>query len=114
MLANALDAAPPGSRVTLRAVPAAAPGWVELHVLDEGPGLNAEERARAFDRFWRGRGASPADDRLGGSGLGLSIARQLVVADGGAIELRPRAGRGIDAVVRLAAGVRSAVGAVGR
>ncbi len=33
--------------------------WVELHVIDEGPGLTAEQRERAFDRFWRaglGRG----------------------------------------------------------
>ncbi len=33
--------------------------WVELHVVDDGPGLSAEERARAFDRFWRGRGSGP-------------------------------------------------------
>jgi signal transduction histidine kinase len=103
LLANAFDAAPPGTRVEMRTQPAAADGWVELHVLDEGPGLRDEERRRAFDRFWRGGGKRPAGQGLGGSGLGLSIVRRLVVADGGEVELSPRPGGGTDAVVRLLA-----------
>ncbi len=75
---------------------AAADGWVELHVADEGPGLTVEERERAFDRFWRGRSSGP-----GGSGLGLAIVRRLARADGGEAELREAAGGGLDAVVRL-------------
>jgi signal transduction histidine kinase len=70
-------------------------GWVEVHVVDAGPGLSAEERERAFDRFWRGRSAGP------GSGLGLAIVRELARADGGDAELRPAPGGGIDAVLRL-------------
>jgi signal transduction histidine kinase len=104
LVANALDAAPPGTRVVLKAAPAPAPGWVELHVLDHGPGLSEDDQSRAFDRFWRGRGAQPNGNCLGGSGLGLSIARRLVVADGGEIELAVRPEGGTDAVVRLAAG----------
>ncbi len=69
--------------------------WVELHVVDHGPGLSEEERRRAFDRFWRGRAAGP------GSGLGLAIVRRLASADGGEAELLEAAGGGIDAVVRL-------------
>jgi signal transduction histidine kinase len=72
-----------------------ADGWVELHVVDRGPGLSAEQRARAFDRFWRGR-----TDRHG-SGLGLAIVRRLARVDGGEVELREAPGGGIDAVVRL-------------
>lgn len=87
LLANALDAAPVDSQVQVMA----ANG--ELHVVDDGPGLTAEQRARAFDRFWR------ASDKPG-SGLGLAIARRLVERDGGNIELRPAASGGIDAVVR--------------
>ena len=67
---------------------------IELGVTDEGPGLTAEQRARAFDRFWR------AGTGGGGSGLGLAIARRLVEADGGTIELRDAAGGGLEAVVR--------------
>jgi signal transduction histidine kinase len=70
-------------------------GWVELHVVDHGPGLTEEERMRAFDRFWRGQGKSP------GSGLGLAIVRRLADADGGEAELRLAPGGGLDAVVRL-------------
>ena len=94
LLANALDAAPRGS--TIRVEVARTNGWVELHVIDEGPGLEPEERARAFDRFWRGPGGGG-----GGSGLGLAIAKRLVTADGGEIELCAAAGGGVDAVVRL-------------
>jgi signal transduction histidine kinase len=94
LVANALEASPPGSSITLSVVHGGV--WVEVHVLDEGPGLTAEERRRAFDRFWKGPGGS-------GSGLGLAIVKRLVTGDGGAVELLPRAGRGIDAVVRLRA-----------
>jgi signal transduction histidine kinase len=103
LIANALDASPPGAAITLRAESGQVPGWVELHVLDQGAGLTGEERARAFDRFWRGRGAAPPENRLGGSGLGLSIVRQLVIADGGDVDLIPRPDGGTDAVVRLGA-----------
>jgi signal transduction histidine kinase len=74
---------------------------VELHVIDQGPGLSAKDRERAFDRFWQG--ASGRDRRRGGFGLGLAIVRQLLLADGGSIELRPAAGGGLDVVVRLPA-----------
>ena len=70
-------------------------GWVEVHVVDDGPGLSADERERAFDRFWRGHSSGP------GSGLGLAIVRRLARADGGDAELRGAPGGGIDAVVRL-------------
>jgi signal transduction histidine kinase len=72
-----------------------ANGWVELHVVDDGPGLSAEDRARAFDRFWRGH------TQKAGSGLGLAIVRRLATADGGEAELRAAPGGGLDAVVRL-------------
>ena len=74
---------------------AAHDGSVEVHVVDDGPGLSAEERERAFDRFWRGHTRTP------GSGLGLAIVRRLARADGGDAELRAAPGGGIDAVVRL-------------
>jgi signal transduction histidine kinase len=93
LLSNALDASPAGGTVTLSAL--AAPPWVELHLSDEGPGLTPEQRARAFDRFWR------AGSGGGGSGLGLAIVRRLVTADEGEVELREAAGHGVDAVVRL-------------
>jgi signal transduction histidine kinase len=94
LLANALRVAPPGSRVLLAV--RRAGGWVEVHVVDQGPGMTAEQRQRAFDRFWRAR---PGDGE--GTGLGLAVVRQLVDASGGGAELRPARGGGLDAVVRL-------------
>ncbi len=70
---------------------------MELHVVDQGPGLTAAERERAFDRFWRGGGSGD------GSGLGLAIVKRLVSADDGEVELRAARPHGIDAVVRLRA-----------
>jgi signal transduction histidine kinase len=93
LLSNALEASPKDATVTLSAQP--APPWVELHLRDEGPGLTPQQRARAFDRFWR---AGPSG---GGSGLGLAIVKRLVEADEGEVELREASGGGVDAVVRL-------------
>ncbi len=92
LLANALEVAPPGSVVTVSAT--VSPAWAELRVSDQGPGLTDEERARAFDRFWRAGAHS-------GTGLGLAIVRRLVEADGGSAELRAAPGGGIEAVVQL-------------
>jgi signal transduction histidine kinase len=95
LLANALEVQPAGTsiEVTGRRVN----GSVEIHVRDRGPGMSAEEAARAFDRFWR---AGSSED---GFGLGLAIVQRLVRADGGGIELAPRDGGGLDASVRLRA-----------
>lgn len=98
LLANALDVSAAGDVVTMSAALVDAGRAVEAHVVDQGPGLTAQERARAFDRFWSSAAPGP---RLGGSGLGLSIARQLARLDGGDLELREAAGGGIDAVLRL-------------
>jgi signal transduction histidine kinase len=102
LLANALDAAPRGSAVR---VTARRDGdGIELVVLDAGPGMSAEQRAHAFDRFWRPRGA----DRDGGSGLGLAIVKRLVTADRGSVELDESPAGGLAArVVLRAESVRS-------
>ena len=92
LLANAVAVSPAGASVTLDAVHAGA--WVEIHVVDEGPGLSPEARAHAFDRFWGERGGD-------GSGLGLAIVQRLVAVDDGEVELAAAPGGGVDAVVRL-------------
>jgi signal transduction histidine kinase len=95
LLANALEATPPGRAVRVHAEPKG--GVVEIHVVDEGRGMAAEDRRRAFDRFWRGS-ASRAGS---GSGLGLAIVRQLANASGAEAELLEAPGGGVDAVVRV-------------
>jgi signal transduction histidine kinase len=93
LVSNALEVSPAGTTITVAG--RAVEPWVELHVIDEGPGLTAEQRERAFDRFWR------AGSGEGASGLGLAIVRRLVAADAGEVELLAAPGGGIDAVVRL-------------
>jgi two-component system OmpR family sensor kinase len=53
-----------------------------LEVQDSGPGIALAERARVFDRFYRGEGAA-----LGGSGLGLAIVKRIADKHGGHVEL---------------------------
>jgi signal transduction histidine kinase len=93
LLANALEASPPNTTITIRGHQ--TNDTVELHVVDEGPGLSTDERNRAFDRFWRGR------TQEDGSGLGLAIVRELVHADYGQVALEEAPSGGIDAVVWL-------------
>jgi len=103
LLANAISASPDGGRIEVRACSSSDGRWVELHVIDQGPGLDADQRRHAFDRFWRAEptaGASGGQrDRLGGTGLGLAIVARLASVDGGRSELRAAEGGGIDAVV---------------
>ncbi|MFA5890309.1 MAG: ATP-binding protein [Actinomycetota bacterium] len=94
-LSNALDAAPQNSSVAITT--RRAGDWIEIGVRDEGPGMSDQNRARAFDRFWRAPGA----ERGSGSGLGLAIVQRLANASGGEAELRAAPGGGIEAVIRL-------------
>ncbi|TAM77724.1 HAMP domain-containing protein [bacterium] len=68
-----------------------------LRVVDAGPGMSADERAHAFERFFRGE--SRGD--VGGAGLGLAIAKRAVERAGGAIELGSAAGRGTTVTIRM-------------
>jgi signal transduction histidine kinase len=92
VLSNALAAAPAGSTITLKARKTG-----KLVISDQGPGMTAEQRGRAFDRFWR---AGPPGT---GTGLGLAIVKQLVEHDGGQVELRdaPGGGLAVHAVLRV-------------
>ncbi|MEU5517253.1 HAMP domain-containing sensor histidine kinase [Streptomyces griseoaurantiacus] len=98
LLSNALRVAPPGTTLTLATAHTGdrRATSVELHVIDQGPGMTEAERERAFDRFWRA-----ADSYHEGTGLGLPIVRQLTRAGGGDVVLLPAPGGGLDAVVRL-------------
>ena len=62
-----------------------------LTVADRGPGVPAIERERIFEPFYRPPGV-PAD--RGGTGLGLTIARGLALAQGGDVRYEPRPGGG--------------------
>ena len=78
-LSNAIRYAPKGSRVELLGLRREAE--VHLGVRDRGPGLSVDQRTRVFERFYR---VDPSRSRaLGGSGIGLPIARALADSMGG-------------------------------
>ena len=63
-----------------------------LSVADRGQGIAKEDLPKIFDRFYRSDKARKADN--GGHGLGLSIARIIVVAHEGRINVRSKVGEG--------------------
>ncbi|WP_330288249.1 sensor histidine kinase [Streptomyces sp. NBC_00576] len=69
-------------------------GVVRLCVADEGPGLEREDAARIFDRFFRAGGGA-------GSGLGLAIVQGVVLAHGGEVAVRTASGEGLAVTVTL-------------
>ncbi|MBS1230332.1 MAG: two-component sensor histidine kinase [Proteobacteria bacterium] len=70
-----------------------------IRVLDNGPGLSDALIEKVFDPFFRAEMSRNRD--TGGSGLGLSIARNIVRAHGGEIHLHNRAGDGLEVLVEL-------------
>jgi signal transduction histidine kinase len=84
LIANALRWTPAGGRVDLGL--GAANGEVTVAVEDTGPGIPPLQADRIFRPFWSGDG--------GGTGLGLTIARELALALGGRLELDSEPGRG--------------------
>jgi PAS domain S-box-containing protein len=70
---------------------------VELRIIDRGIGISPSDQQRIFGRFERAVSTS----HYGGFGLGLYIARQMVEAHGGAIEVVSAPGKGATFVVRL-------------
>jgi signal transduction histidine kinase len=93
LLSNALKVAPHGSRVqvTLRALG----GGARLSVSDEGPGIPPGEQEAVFEPFHRAPGAAP------GTGLGLTIVRDIARKHGGRAWVEPTA-RGATVMFELA------------
>jgi two-component system sensor histidine kinase BaeS len=83
VVSNAIKYTPPGGEVGLSAGIEDTEVWIRVR--DSGPGIAPEDQERIFIPFYRG----PADRRFPqGMGLGLSIARELVIAHGGCIEVQ--------------------------
>jgi two-component system sensor histidine kinase MprB len=91
LVENALKFAPPGPPVEVSV------RGVRIEVADRGPGVDADDRTRVFDRFYRATSART----LPGSGLGLSIVAQIAELHGGQASLEPREGGGTIAVIDL-------------
>jgi two-component system sensor histidine kinase QseC len=81
LIENAVKYSPPHSTVTV--LVRRRDRFAELRIADRGPGIPAALRERVFDRFFRA-----PDQTQSGSGLGLSIAKSVVLQHGGTIKLR--------------------------
>jgi signal transduction histidine kinase len=99
---NALAYSPASARVEVRAREDG--GHLVVDVNDHGPGLTATEREAIFDRFVRG---AAAHNRRG-AGLGLFIARRMVEAHGGSVEVESEAGVGTTFTIRVPIDVAAA------
>jgi two-component system OmpR family sensor kinase/two-component system sensor histidine kinase BaeS len=96
LIGNALRYVPAGGEVWL--IVEQKDGAVSLSVNDNGPGVPADDLPHLFQRFWRGE--KSRSRASGGAGLGLAIAKQLVEAQGGAIEAANLPGGGLQ--IRIA------------
>ena len=83
--------------ITLRAAPAA--GGLTISVTDSGVGIPADEQPQIFERFYRVDKSRAGKQR--GSGLGLALARSLVDANDGTLQVQSEPGAGSTFTVNL-------------
>lgn len=89
LLSNAIKYTPPNGAVSLEANVDNGSLWIQVR--DNGPGMSPEEQAQIFTPFYRGQTGTRFPQ---GMGLGLTIARDLVTAHGGRLEVESSPGNG--------------------
>lgn len=89
IIRNADLYSPAGEPITIEAEEKG--GFVAFRVTDKGPGIEESDIKQIFDRFYRGKGQR---HRIPGTGMGLSIAKAIVEAHGGTIEVASHKGKG--------------------
>ena len=93
VIENALHAMPTGGRLRFEAGPSAARGMLELRVSDTGVGMDAAARARIFEPYF--------STKTTGTGLGLTIAKRNVEANGGTVAVESEAGVGTTVILTM-------------
>lgn len=83
LFSNAIKFSPEGGRILVAAITQA--GQCRIDVIDQGPGVPKQDRARIFEPFYQGEAMAKATVK--GTGLGLAIAREYALAHGGQIEV---------------------------
>ena len=97
LITNAIRYTTPGTAILLKTEPAG--DRVRLIIADEGPGIAPEDMPHVFEQFYRGD--KSRNRASGGSGIGLSLAKSFVEAQGGTITARNRNQGGAEFVVVL-------------
>lgn len=100
LLINARQAMPNGGRVILKLLHDADSGMVEIVVRDYGCGIPAEKLPRIFDAFYTTK-AGPDASGKGGTGLGLSLCRDIIEAHRGRIRVDSTVGKGTAFTLKL-------------
>jgi signal transduction histidine kinase len=95
VIANACKYSPPGSPIAVRLV--AAPDEIGVRVEDRGEGMDEETRNRIFERFYRAESTAT----VAGTGLGMSIVKEIVDIHGGRIEIDSAPGAGTSVTLWL-------------
>ena len=95
VLENALAHSPAGGVIDISV--ARYRSIVEIRIVDRGPGIPAEDRERVFEAFYRSMNAHGK----AGSGLGLTIARAIIVTHGGGVRIETAPGGGTTVVISL-------------
>jgi signal transduction histidine kinase len=99
---NALDASPAGAEVRIE-TGGRWDGWIEVRVVDRGPGIPPEVLSRVASPYF--------STKPGGTGIGLYLAKRVVQAHGGTLEFQSDADTGTTVIMRLPAATDSAQGA---
>jgi signal transduction histidine kinase len=99
LLGNAHKFVPPGGHIAVRAT-RSADGGVALDIVDDGPGMDADEIENAWAPFSRSDSSFTAPE---GTGLGLPISRSFAELHGGTLEIESRKGQGTTLRLRLPA-----------
>jgi signal transduction histidine kinase len=108
LLTNANEYCPQGAKIGVQARRDNAE--VEIDVIDDGPGIPAEQLEHIFERF--SRGDAGETQRVGGTGLGLAISKSLIELHGGTIDAESTLGEGSTFRVRLPATAPERIGAI--
>jgi two-component system sensor histidine kinase BaeS len=112
VVGNAISHSPTGGLVTVEArlSPAASGTVVAVRVSDQGAGIAAADVQHVFERFYRAdpaRAVDPVTGRPGGTGIGLTIARELLVASRGRIDVERTGPAGTTFLIELPAAARA-------
>jgi signal transduction histidine kinase len=101
---NAVKFSPEGGRISISA--RRLPESAEVRISDQGVGIPRADQQRIFSKFYRADGAGPA---VHGTGLGLFLARGLLLAMGGKIWVESKEGQGSTFVFELPAATSGAI-----
>jgi len=96
LISNAIRHTPKGGTISIETD--SIPSGVRIVVRDTGQGIPAEDLPFIFDRFWRGD--KSRTERVN-SGLGLAIAKQLILAHGGTIDVESEVGKGTTFIIEI-------------